>query len=434
MKKINFFLLLGSFSFLFIPSIFAFTDTNTSWYTSFIEAASEQKYIQGYEDGSFRPDIKITREEFLKILFQVSEKQVETDILENCFSDVHDEMWSKKYICSAKSLGITSGYEDATFRPYNTITTIEALAFIARMFEFEIGDTETEWFENYRIFFSEKSIFEWYLYTKNTLLSRGQATELLVRSAKYKQEESFENLSAWCGLSEIPDDTGDLEIAGKNRKYILSLPSGYNPNTSYPLIFWIHGRTNSNAMVQDYMKLEKYPEGAIVVYPAGLWSGPYTWHESENIEYFDALLSKLSHNYCIKRNKVFLVGHSLGGYMTYKLGCLRGNIIRAISVVWGSSYAGECEYPVATQILHRPDDHLVPYTQGKSMLTQFQKINLCSSEIQNLSLWNIAQSEYICSPQNPVVFGDDYSTYLDDPHSWPKGGSDFASDFFESLE
>jgi hypothetical protein len=120
--------------------------------------------------------------------------------------------------------------------------------------------------------------------------------------------------------------------------------------------------------------------------------------------------------------------------MTYKLGCLRGDVIRAISVVGGASYVGKCEYPVATQILHRPDDHLVSYSQGEQMLRQFQEVNLCSSEIQNVNFGNISQSEYNCSSQNPVVFGNDYITYLNDPHSWPKGGSDFAFDFFESLE
>lgn len=179
-----------------ISQSFAFTDSDTSWYKSFIEAASEQKYIQGYEDGSFQPEVKITREEFLKILFQVSEKELPSEETENCFSDVNSQMWSQKYICQAKKLEITQGYEDGTFRPYNTITTIEALAFIARMFEFEIGDTQTEWFENYRSFFNEKNIFEGHLFTKNTLLSRGQATELLVLSAKYEQEETLENISA----------------------------------------------------------------------------------------------------------------------------------------------------------------------------------------------------------------------------------------------
>ena len=423
--------------FLLIPSLWGFSDTQNSWYKNSINQASQKAYIQWYEDATFKPDIKITREEFLKILFQVSEKQIQIDILENCFSDVDDTMWSKKYICTAKNLGITSGYEDDTFRPYNTITTIEALAFIARMFEFEISKKYEEWFENYREFFQENAIFEGHLFTQNTLLSRWQATELLVRSAEYKNGKIWENISSGCNLTNTPSDSGNIEVAGKTRKYIFSLPEGYTPGESYPLIFGIHGRTNSNAMVQDYMKLERYPEWAIVVYPAGLGAGPFTWHESENIDYFDALVTKITENYCVKRDEIFVVGHSLGGYMTYKLGCLRGNVIRAISVVGGASYAGKCEYPVATQILHRPDDHLVSYNQGEQMLAQFQKVNLCwveNSDMRSENYGNISQTQYNCSWENPVVFGNDYNTYLNDPHSWPKGGSDFAFDFFESLD
>lgn len=208
-------------------------------------------------------------------------------------------------------------------------------------------------------------------------------------------------------------------------------------------MFGIHGRTNSNAMVQDYMKLERYPEGAIVVYPAGLGAGPFTWHESENIDYFDALVTKMTENYCVKRDEIFVVGHSLGGYMTYKLGCLRGDVIRAIAVVGGASYAGKCEYPVATQILHRPDDHLVSYNQGEQMLRQFQELNLCSvgnagmrsdQQTRSENYGSISQTQYSCSWENPVVFGNDFQTYANDPHSWPKSGSNFAFDFFESLK
>ena len=158
----------------------------------------------------------------------------------------------------------------------------------------------------------DKNIFPKHGYTKNTFINRGQAAELLLSLKKYSQEETLSQKSLGCSLENIPNDSGTLEIAGKTRKYIFSLPNGYTPNKSYPLIFGIHGRTNSNAMVQDYMKLERYPEGAIVVYPAGLGSGPFTWHESENIENFDALVTKITENYCVKRDEIFVVGHSLG--------------------------------------------------------------------------------------------------------------------------
>ncbi|MCH8518417.1 S-layer homology domain-containing protein [Candidatus Gracilibacteria bacterium] len=401
---------------------------------TYIEDARDRNYIDGYEDGSFRSEVKISREEFLKILFQVSGIEYDDEPMEECFPDVHDNMWSKKYICTAKDIGITQGFKDGTFRPYNTITTIEALAFISRIFSFEVPQENEEWYENQRIFFTHNNIFGPHLYTKNSLLSRGQATELLIRSQDFQDGIMRDNISQACGTGIIPTDSGTIELAGSTRNYILSLPDGYDANRSYPVIFGIHGRTNSNEMVQGYMRLENYPGGAIVVYPAGLGNGPYNWHQSENIDYFDALLAKISKNYCVKRDRVFVVGHSLGGYFTYKLGCLRGDAIRAISVVGGSAYYGDCGYPVATQILHREDDYLVLYGEGERMLRQFQEVNLCGTEANLKNYGGFNHGEYTCSSENPVSFAKDYNTLLNDPHGWPGGRSQFIFNFFESLK
>lgn len=163
------------------------------------------------------------------------------------------------------------GFEDGTFQPFETVTFLEALAFSARAFELDIQDSESvEWFEKYRDFMDEKNIFPKHAYTKNTFINRGQAAELLLALKKYNEEKTLSQDSIGCSLTSTPNDSGTLEVAGKTRKYIFSLPDGYDPGKSYPLVFGIHGRTNSNAIVQDYMKLERYPEGAIVVYPAGL--------------------------------------------------------------------------------------------------------------------------------------------------------------------
>lgn len=434
MRYIFIFVFYGSLFCVFFPQVLAFSDVETSWYQQFIEEAQSQDFIAWYDDATFRPDLKISREEFLKILFQTSWEDIPDTYEENCFSDVDNTMWSKRYICFAQDIWVTQGYEDNTFRPYGTITSIEALAFIGRLYDFEIPQNQDEWFENYRIFFDERDIFEGHLFTKHTLLTRAQATELLMRAKYFSENKTFENISLACWTGITPQDSGTIEVAGKTRNYILSFPNGYTPEKSYSLIFGIHGRTNSHAMVQDYMKLERYPEWAIVVYPAWLWSWPYTWHQQENIEFFDALLAKISDNYCIKRDKVFVVGHSLGGYFTNKLWCLRWNVIRAISVVWWGSYRASCEYPVATQVLHRPDDHLVSYNQGEQMLRQFQEANLCSSETQSTSFWSIPHTRNICSAKNPTVFANSYQTFANDPHSWPKGGSSFAFEYFQSLK
>ncbi len=422
------------FFFITFSQSFAFSDVQNSFHKPAIQELEAQELVSGYSDGSYRPRETISREEILKIIFQLTQTPLD-EAEQNCFWDVTSAMWSQKYICTGNTLWIVKGFEDGSFKPFEKVTFLEALAFGSRAFKLEIPETTSgEWFERYRDFIDEKDIFPKHSYTRDTFINRWQAAELLLAMKKYTKDETLSRNSLGCSLTSLPNETQTLEIAWKTRKYIFSLPSGYTPNKSYPLIFGIHGRTNSNEMVQDYMRLERYPEGAIVVYPAGLGSGPFTWHESENIDYFDALVTKITENYCVKRDEIFVVGHSLWGYMTYKLGCLRGDIIRAISVVGGASYAGKCEYPVATQIFHRPDDQLVSYNQWEQMLSQFQKVNRCTSESQKQEYGNISQSQYNCSWENPVVFGSDFTTYGNDPHSWPKGGSSFAFDFFESLE
>ncbi|OPY58393.1 MAG: Endo-1,4-beta-xylanase A precursor [Pelotomaculum sp. PtaU1.Bin035] len=79
--------------------------------------------INGYEDGSFKPDISITRAEFIAVAsraFGFSEKAAIN------FSDIPAEAWFKEEIAKAIAAGYISGYEDGTMKPDNPITRVEA--------------------------------------------------------------------------------------------------------------------------------------------------------------------------------------------------------------------------------------------------------------------------------------------------------------------
>ncbi|MFZ2255344.1 MAG: hypothetical protein WAW59_05030 [Patescibacteria group bacterium] len=54
----------------------------------------------------------------------------------------------------------------------------------------------------------------------------------------------------------LTSGTHEIMVAGKTRSYILTVPSSYSTSSPAKLIIAIHGRTNSNSMVQDYMGLE----------------------------------------------------------------------------------------------------------------------------------------------------------------------------------
>jgi hypothetical protein len=82
--------------------------------------------VNGYDDGTFRPEINITRAEFLKIL--MGERAISKELSENTpnedinFSDVNSTHWAYDEIKAAVNAGIVNGYEDGTFRPDDNIT------------------------------------------------------------------------------------------------------------------------------------------------------------------------------------------------------------------------------------------------------------------------------------------------------------------------
>jgi len=84
--------------------------------------------INGYPDGTFRPQGNINRAELMKILlegFHSDEIKEEA----HCFPDVQNE-WFAKYICAGKRLGWIDGYPDGTFKPANSVNRAEGIKII----------------------------------------------------------------------------------------------------------------------------------------------------------------------------------------------------------------------------------------------------------------------------------------------------------------
>lgn len=98
-----------------------------AWYIPAVTAMSEAGVINGYPDGTFRPDNKITRAEFVTMLMQGRNVEKYTELP---FGDVSSELWSADYIYSAYKEGYIDGYEDSTFRPDSPITRAEAVKII----------------------------------------------------------------------------------------------------------------------------------------------------------------------------------------------------------------------------------------------------------------------------------------------------------------
>ena len=109
-----------------------FSDVAKShWAANYIGYMQQFGIITGYADGSFRPDASVTRAEFAAIASRF-EKLTEGT---KSFSDVPGSHWAAKYINFAATRGWVNGYADGTFRPNNFITRAEVAAVTCRLLE-----------------------------------------------------------------------------------------------------------------------------------------------------------------------------------------------------------------------------------------------------------------------------------------------------------
>lgn len=115
---------------IFSNTVFAaFSDVNDeNQYSKAITTLSMLNIINGYDDGTFKPEGSITRAEFTAIIVRaLGLEDLQTEPKE--FSDVSDH-WAKYYIKTAYDQGIINGFEDATFRPDENVTYEQALKMV----------------------------------------------------------------------------------------------------------------------------------------------------------------------------------------------------------------------------------------------------------------------------------------------------------------
>lgn len=109
-----------------------FSDVAKShWAANYIGYMQQFGIITGYADGSFRPDASVTRAEFAAIASRFEALTEGT----KSFSDVPSSHWAAKYINFAATRGWVNGYADGTFRPNNSITRAEVAAVTCRLLE-----------------------------------------------------------------------------------------------------------------------------------------------------------------------------------------------------------------------------------------------------------------------------------------------------------
>ena len=104
-------------------------DIQGSWAQNFITALVSRGVIQGFPDGSFRPDEPVTRAQFAAIVSKAFPQQSSRKAI--AFADVPEYYWAKDAIQTAYQTGFLAGYPNNTFLPEQSIPRVQVLVSLA---------------------------------------------------------------------------------------------------------------------------------------------------------------------------------------------------------------------------------------------------------------------------------------------------------------
>jgi polyhydroxybutyrate depolymerase len=194
--------------------------------------------------------------------------------------------------------------------------------------------------------------------------------------------------SAGCGMAAPATGALKIDVAGTSRDYILALPTGYDPKTSYRLIFAWHGLGGSAQQVASnwYGLKSQSANSAIFVAGQGLQTTTSVgngagWANTngQDVAFVKALYAQLQGQLCFDQNRVFSVGMSYGGIMSDTLGCLMGDVFRAIAPMSGAGPRGKCVGQVAVWMSNGDNDTIVPTAQERASRDFWVSANHCQT-------------------------------------------------------
>jgi polyhydroxybutyrate depolymerase len=170
-----------------------------------------------------------------------------------------------------------------------------------------------------------------------------------------------------------------LALDEDERPAMVAIPSDYDPSISYPLLILLHGRGATGQLEAIYLRMFDVIDVKqfVFVYPDGIsnaWNATEACcdptGEVDDVGYISRLIGEAQEVYNIDANRVYLMGHSNGGFMSFRMACERSDLITAIVSLAGSTFddPADCQpatLPVSALAVHGTDDETVPY--GGSM-------------------------------------------------------------------
>jgi len=191
-------------------------------------------------------------------------------------------------------------------------------------------------------------------------------------------------LLAACGGDDaaVGPDAAPQLIFGGDRPTELQVPD-LEPGETYPLVLLLHGHGVSGLVQQAYLKLDLVDQrGVFLLAPDGSLSGVdghaywnaesgccnHGEHDVDDVAYLGTMLEDVMAAWPIDPARVYVWGHSNGGFMAYRMACDRADLVAGIAPLAGAATSlngdDDCDpsQPVNVLHIHGTSDAVVPFT------------------------------------------------------------------------
>lgn len=172
---------------------------------------------------------------------------------------------------------------------------------------------------------------------------------------------------------------------GRTRRYRIYVPSVIPSGTSVPLVIALHGGLGTSSQFEANSGLNGFAESNrfIAVYPDGVgnqpdgsgfqtWNGGYCCGPAaaqsiDDITFIRNVVTDLRNSLPVNSSRVYALGHSNGGILSYRIACEMSDVVVAIGVQAGSNVVTDCRpaLPASVFHLHGTSDTNVPINGGK---------------------------------------------------------------------
>lgn len=245
-------------------------------------------------------------------------------------------------------------------------------------------------------------------------------------------------VSAGCGKTDVPPNgMKTIDVDGTQREYIVQVPTDYDANKPYRLVFAWHGLGGTAMQIaSNFYGLTRHSaNSAIFIAAQGLKMMPQAqfanWSNNGDVDitFTRKMLDWAKTNYCIDGKRVFSIGMSNGGMMSNVVGCELGDSFRAMAAMSGGGPKGyakaACTGQIAVWISHGNKDNNVPFSYGQASRDYWTKANNCDTA--TMQVGNCLEYQG-CDEGFPVQFCE-----FDGGHMVPAFTGEAAWKFFEQF-